>query len=141
MPPEVDIKALRQRLRMTQTVFAEKFGLNLQTLRDWEQGRYQPTGPARMLLMVIAKEPDAVLEAIDRARSEPLQRRGRRARSGASGVSSSIFKFKSKVQDVLAAARRLNDQKPIFAPSGDHLDHSIVALQERQHCCSLKAVL
>jgi putative transcriptional regulator len=58
MPPEVDIKALRQCLRMTQTVFAEKFALNLQTLRDWEQARYQPTGPERMLLMVIDNAPE-----------------------------------------------------------------------------------
>jgi putative transcriptional regulator len=63
----IDVKKLRQNLKMTQDEFAEKFHINVCTLRDWEQGRYHPTGPARVLLMVIERTPAAVLDAVEAA--------------------------------------------------------------------------
>lgn len=55
-----DIKAIRQRTRMTQPAFARAFGLEVATLRDWEQGRRQPERPAQVLLALIGREPETV---------------------------------------------------------------------------------
>jgi len=56
----VRIKALRQRLGMTQEQFSETFRLPISTLRDWEQQRSQPDAPARALLMAIERDPEAM---------------------------------------------------------------------------------
>lgn len=63
-PEEVDVKAVRKKLELSQLEFACRFGFNLGTLRNWEQGRRRPDGPARVLLMVIAYDPDAVMHAL-----------------------------------------------------------------------------
>jgi putative transcriptional regulator len=52
---------------MSQNAFAARFGILPSTLRDWEQNRRQPDGAARVLLMVIDKEPDAVTRALTAA--------------------------------------------------------------------------
>ena len=52
------VKALRERLGMTQTVFAETFHLPVTTLRDWEQRRTVPDAPARALLLAIERDPE-----------------------------------------------------------------------------------
>ena len=62
--PDVDVRAARQRLGMTQPAFAAKFGVALPTLRKWEQGQRRPDGPARVLLRVIEREPEAVRRAL-----------------------------------------------------------------------------
>ena len=59
-----DIAAIRKRLRLSQARFALIFGMSPATLRDWEQGRRHPEGPAKVLLRVIDKEPEAVLRAL-----------------------------------------------------------------------------
>jgi putative transcriptional regulator len=64
--PEVDVRAARQRLGMTQTDFAAAFGVALPTLRKWEQRVRRPHGPARVLLRVIEREPEAVRRALER---------------------------------------------------------------------------
>lgn len=61
---DVNVRAIRDRMKMSRADFARKFGLNLATLRDWEEGRYEPTGPARVLLIVIERAPDAVMAAV-----------------------------------------------------------------------------
>jgi putative transcriptional regulator len=60
-------KAIRHRLGMTQEEFARSFHLSLATIRDWEQGRYQPDRSARTLLRLIALMPDAVRAALEGA--------------------------------------------------------------------------
>ncbi len=60
----VDIKAVRQRLRRSQSEFALMIGVSVATLRNWEQGRRRPEGPARALLKVAAEEPEAVEKAL-----------------------------------------------------------------------------
>jgi putative transcriptional regulator len=60
----IDVKAVRQKVGMTQVEFANTFGISLGTLRHWERGDRIPRGPARVLLHVVAKEPAAVLRAI-----------------------------------------------------------------------------
>lgn len=54
------VKALRQRLGMTQMQFAEAFHLPITTLRDWEQHRSTPDAPARALLLAIERDPDVM---------------------------------------------------------------------------------
>jgi len=54
------VKALRQRLGMTQAEFAEAFHLPLTTLRDWEQRRSTPDAPARALLLAIERDPEVM---------------------------------------------------------------------------------
>lgn len=60
----LDIKQIRARVGMTQPQFASAFGISVATLRHWERGDRSPQGPARVLLNVVAKEPDAVLRAL-----------------------------------------------------------------------------
>ena len=62
-----EITATRKRMRLSQEIFALTFGISTATLRDWEQGRRHPKGPAKVLLRVIDKEPDAVLRALNAA--------------------------------------------------------------------------
>lgn len=64
--PVVDIKALRRKLGMTQAAFCKAFKLSLGTVRDWEQHRFVPEGPARVLLTVIERNPDAVIQALQK---------------------------------------------------------------------------
>ena len=66
IPPDIDVQSIRKSLGMSQSGFASKFGIAPGTLRDWEQHRKQPDGPARILLMVIKNEPDAVQRALKR---------------------------------------------------------------------------
>jgi len=62
--PEVDVAAIRKRLRLSQTKFASRFGLSLSTLKDWEQRRRSPDRISVNLLKVIAHDPRAVAEAL-----------------------------------------------------------------------------
>jgi putative transcriptional regulator len=59
-----NVKAIREKLRLTQRQFAEMFGLSLSVVRDWEQGRFIPDQAARTLLKVIACNPEAVRQAL-----------------------------------------------------------------------------
>lgn len=59
-----DVRALRERLGLSQEAFAERFHLSLRTIQDWEQGRRIPEGPARVLLQVIERDPEAVERAL-----------------------------------------------------------------------------
>ncbi|MCG7927275.1 MAG: helix-turn-helix domain-containing protein [Candidatus Thiodiazotropha taylori] len=63
-PPEVNVYAIRHKLGYSQEEFANKYGFSLGTLRNWEQGRRQPEGPARVLLKVIEKNHKAVEMAL-----------------------------------------------------------------------------
>jgi len=65
--PTVDVRATRRHLGLSQAAFAAKFGFQPGTLRNWEQGRTRPDGPARVLLAVIARYPEAVEDALRKA--------------------------------------------------------------------------
>jgi putative transcriptional regulator len=67
LPPEIDVQAIRKRTGMSQHAFAARFGIPPGTLRDWEQNRRHPEGPARALLMIIDQEPDAAARALEKA--------------------------------------------------------------------------
>ena len=55
---------VRSRTGLTQTVFAARIGVPVETVRNWEQGKRMPRGPARALLAVIAHAPDMVFSAL-----------------------------------------------------------------------------
>ena len=59
-----DVKGIRSKLSLSQSQFAKRFGLNVRTVQDWEQGRKIPDLPARVLLRVIEKSPRAVEKAL-----------------------------------------------------------------------------
>jgi putative transcriptional regulator len=61
-PPAV--RDLRRRACLTQMEFASRLGVPVETIRNWEQGKRMPRGPARALLAVIAHAPDAVFSAL-----------------------------------------------------------------------------
>ena len=65
--PSTNVRAVRRKLRLSQSQFAAKFGFQTATLKNWEQGRTKPDGPARVLLAVIAHHPEAVEDALRRA--------------------------------------------------------------------------
>jgi putative transcriptional regulator len=64
VPREVDVRAIRAKLGMTQAEFAAQFGFSVNTLRHWEQGKRVPEGPTRAYLLVIERAPKAVTEAL-----------------------------------------------------------------------------
>ena len=61
-----DVQAIRKKLRKSQDEFALMIGVSVATLRNWEQGRRQPHGPARALLKIAAENPKAVEKALGR---------------------------------------------------------------------------
>jgi putative transcriptional regulator len=61
------VRDLRRRARLTQQQFAAKLGVPVETIRNWEQGKRAPRGPARALLAVIAHAPDTVFAALAKA--------------------------------------------------------------------------
>ena len=65
--PTTNVRAIRRKLGLSQSEFAAKFGFQPATLKNWEQGRTRPDGPARVLLAVIARHPDAVEDSLRRA--------------------------------------------------------------------------
>jgi putative transcriptional regulator len=58
------VRDLRRRVRLTQLEFASRLGVPVETIRNWEQGKRMPRGPARALLAVIAHAPDTVFSAL-----------------------------------------------------------------------------
>lgn len=64
IPEEVDVKAIREKIALSQSEFAQMFGLSKRTLDHWEHGRRIPSGAARAFLKVIAREPEAVRRAL-----------------------------------------------------------------------------
>lgn len=65
-PKSIDVKTVREKIGMTQVQFAALFGFGLGTLRHWERGDRNPSGPSLVLLHVIAKNPKSVLKALER---------------------------------------------------------------------------
>jgi putative transcriptional regulator len=58
------VRDLRRRARLTQLEFAARLGVPVETIRNWEQGKRAPRGPARALLAVIARSPETVFAAL-----------------------------------------------------------------------------
>jgi putative transcriptional regulator len=64
LPAEVDVKAIRKRLNMTQSRFSDTFGFSLDAVKHWEGGRRTPESSALAFLTVIARNPKAVIPAL-----------------------------------------------------------------------------
>jgi len=62
-----DVRKIREKLHKSQSEFAQMIGVSVATLQNWEQGRRQPEGPARALLVVAAKAPNVVAKALAEA--------------------------------------------------------------------------
>jgi putative transcriptional regulator len=69
IPRAADVPAIRKELGLSQPEFAGFMGVSLGTLRNWEQERREPQGPARALLLVASKQPAAVRAAFESAKS------------------------------------------------------------------------
>ena len=59
-----DIRRIRKKLHVSQSQFSMMIGVSTATIQNWEQGRREPEGPAKALLRVVEKKPQAVLEAL-----------------------------------------------------------------------------
>ena len=64
---DIDVKAIRKKLGLSQARFAARFGFNVRVLQDWERKRHLPTGPVRAYLKVIERDPEAVEKALSAA--------------------------------------------------------------------------
>ena len=62
--PTPAVRDLRLRARLTQMEFAARLGVPVETIRNWEQGKRMPRGPARALLAVISHAPETVFAAL-----------------------------------------------------------------------------
>lgn len=67
IPKEIDSAAIRAKAGLTQAAFAKQIGVSVATLRNWEQGRRNPDGPARVLLAMLAKDPEIVMRVLKSA--------------------------------------------------------------------------
>jgi len=63
-PVPVDVKAIREKTKMTQEKFAACFGISVSTVRHWERGDRKPQGPALVLLNLLDKDHEKVLETL-----------------------------------------------------------------------------
>jgi putative transcriptional regulator len=64
--PAEFVRGVRSRYGLTQTAFAERIDVPVETVRNWEQGKRSPRGPARALLKLIATAPDAAFSVLGR---------------------------------------------------------------------------
>lgn len=64
LPHAAQVPEIRKQLGLSQEQFAALMGVSVGTLRNWEQGRREPHGAARSLLLVASREPAAVLKAL-----------------------------------------------------------------------------
>jgi putative transcriptional regulator len=64
VPEPPAVRVLRRRAQLTQTAFAARLGVPVETIRNWEQGKRVPRGPARALLMLIAAAPESVFATL-----------------------------------------------------------------------------
>lgn len=65
--PHEDVATIRRKTGLSQAAFARQIGVAVATLRNWEQGRRRPDGPARVLLALLAKDPEIVKRTLAEA--------------------------------------------------------------------------
>jgi putative transcriptional regulator len=64
VPANINVRAIRKKLGMTQGEFSGRFGISVNTLRHWEQGKRRPEGPTRAYLLVIERAPKTVQKVL-----------------------------------------------------------------------------
>ena len=122
VPEDMDVKAIRARLGLSQVAFAARFGFTASAVKEWEQHRRRPEAAARVLLRVIEREP----EAVERAHPAPVVARSERTRSSVAPRSRSPPHLNSRLQPICQP--HLDQGLPRHAPSagvgvefGDHV--------------------
>jgi len=115
--PEVDVKKVREEQQLSQSDFAKWYGLEVDTVRNWEQGRYEPDGPAKVLLNVINHEPDAIRRALIR------QLLTKRAHHGTAD------RLQQKIAALLRPGQAVDGIEPHVPPP----DGYVWVLQRREH--------
>lgn len=73
VPPDVDVKSIRNCLRLSQETFARQYGFSLGQIRDWEQNRCRPIGALRAYLLIIQQNPEMVATAVQQFAAEALE--------------------------------------------------------------------
>ena len=64
IPDEIDVRAIRKNLNLSRQKFADRFGFSSRTLQHWEQGDRHPHGTARVLLLLLQREPSTIEEIL-----------------------------------------------------------------------------
>jgi putative transcriptional regulator len=72
----IDVTGIRENLDISQTEFAERFGIPLRMLQDWEEGISQPDGPIRLLMQMIEQDPAYVVSEYAEYRAEHAAKHG-----------------------------------------------------------------
>ena len=67
VPKQIDVCAIRRRTGLSQEAFSSRIGVSTGTLRNWEQGRRNPEGPAGVLLAMLARNPRVVEETLEKS--------------------------------------------------------------------------
>jgi putative transcriptional regulator len=67
IPDEINVAAIRDRTGLSQAAFARQIGVSVATLRNWEQARRSPDGPARVLLAMLRTDPQIVVKTLKKA--------------------------------------------------------------------------
>ena len=67
IPEKIDVHAIRKKTGLSQAAFSSRIGVSTGTLRNWEQGRRTPDGPARVLLSLLSRNPRIVEETLWRS--------------------------------------------------------------------------
>lgn len=90
-----DVRGIREKLHKSQSQFAQMIGVSIGTLQNWEQGRRQPEGPARALLVVASQAPQIVAKALaTAARQAPESRQQRTRRVSRDAVRRTVVRRK-----------------------------------------------
>lgn len=74
VPAEIDVKAIRQKMEMSQEQFASTFAFTVHQIRQWEQKRVRPLGAMRAYLMFIDRYPEAIMTCLREGASKQLER-------------------------------------------------------------------
>jgi putative transcriptional regulator len=67
IPPEIDVRAIRTKLKLSQEDFATLYGFTVNQIRDWEQNRSRPLGGVRAYLLIIDRDAKSVLKLLQEA--------------------------------------------------------------------------
>lgn len=60
IPDKIDVRTIRKKLKLSRQEFADRFGFSSRTVQHWEQGNRHPHGPARILLLLLQREPKTI---------------------------------------------------------------------------------
>lgn len=71
IPDEIDVRAIREKLNLSRQEFADSFGFSARTLQHWEQGTRTPHGAAKVLLLLLQREPAVIAKIL---RNDPRKK-------------------------------------------------------------------